>query len=945
MSSSGFSARASLYRDLRSGSRTERSASPVSFPPPAPPLTSPSGELAVALSDLGLGVGVSTVQDPSARGSRGSASASMGGDFVSVPSGRSFGDQFLVDATMDPGASTESRESFSLGGLTETDLLAATLCVEAKAANRFSVQESSNEGRESSASLFKSIVKPEAAKVARDTSQFADYGLAETREVSFHPDARSNLTKGELPAIAETNPSVNYPAELQNSVALFAVDLKEDKFCGAVVGVAGKFCLHLKGQCPKKSHRKASSFLGSLRDQGIEECLFICVPVPKGNLNHGQLPTLAFQDPFLETTRLGRSKVQEMLQAHKPVWLWSSMFAMLSGEMQGQERELASSALPGTPLRHKSVEQLQADATQTAFTPARRLELEDVEVPSPTSEESELEDVDPLLDEDTFKNRVSRNTVTTAQVQRATASELTTMRLRQAEQNQLLNVLVDKVNVLSGLLGAPPEDSGATTVWQAISEWHQNQEEKKINPALLEAIKETQALHGASFQRMYDSINTLTNKLHDTKVEAIHSSRKEVVAMLTGEVNKAIWAELSKVSPTLKVAEKFFIRGGLSEFEEHIRRTTADAVRAAGGTNGQSSLFNLSQAEVEDIKRLIVKLEEESELNRVRLTDIEARSENYTVEIEGKQFSSLSQVAAFVASNNVPSSVLKFVDAISLMEKTTTGSQSFTENVDVHYCGQRSNMESPSDQKGLYSFQLIAPTALAGTPDQARTNPRKLARMDTYQKFKGSGSRDMGAANMIRKMIADKYPPLLSEIEASTMSREAKAIARFLLTESRNFLDSLFIFMKDQVEDYGADTKLSETRRWDLVQNITRIVFEVISQPRRGCSEITLNQATSPDRAPELLWSVLQSHRLQKEFLDHNFKNHPKVGPMLTHFLLDVVSFHDDVNPIVDDVKKALSEAQQAKRKVDAVESQVKNLQGRLPSKKAKANKENSDQA
>ena len=946
MSSSGFSARASLYRDLRSGSRTERSASPVSFPPPAPPLTSPSGELAVALSDLGLGVGVSTGQDPSAQGSRGAASASTGGEFVSVPSVRSFGDQFLVDATMDPGASTESRESFSLGGLTEAELLAATLRVEAQ---RGTVPESLSEGRASSASLFKSTTKPEPVKIARDTSQFVDYGLAssapsDSREVSFHPDARSKLTKGELPAIAETNMSVNSSAELQNSVSLIAVNLAEDKFCGAVVGVAGKFCLHPKGQCPKKSHRKATSFLGSLREQGLEECLFICVPMPKSSNGHGQLPTLAFQDPFLESTQLGRSKVQEMLQAHKPVWLWSSMFAMLSGETQGDHHGTTTlSDLPGTPRRHKTLDQIQAEATQTAFTPARRLELEDVEVPSPTSEESDLEDVDPLLDEDTFRNRVARNTVTTSQVQRATTAELTTMRLRQSEQNQLLNVLVDKVNVLSGLLGAPPEDSGATTVWQAISEWHQQQEEKKINPSLLEAIKETQKLHGASFQRMYDSINALSNKLHDTKIEAIHSSRKEVVAMLTGEVNKAIWTELSKVSPTLKVAEKFFIRGGLSEFEEHIRKTTADAVRAAGGNNGHSSLFNLSQAEVDNIKRLIVKLEEESELNKVRLTDIEARSENYTVEVEGHQFSSLSQVAAFVASNGVPDSVLKFVDAISLMEKSTTGSQSFTENVDVHYRGQRSNMESPSDQKGLYSFQLIAPTALAGTPDQARNNPRKLVRMETYQKFKGSGSRDMGAANMIRKMIADKYPPLLSEIEASTMSREAKVIARFLLSESRSFLDSLFIFMKDQVEDYGADTQLSEVRRWDLVQNITRIVFEVISQPRRGCSEITLNQATSLERAPELLWSVLQSHRLQKEFLDHNFKNHPKVGPMLTHFLLDVVSFHDDVNPIVDDVKKALSEAQQAKRKADAVESQVKNLQGRLPSKKAKPSKEGAE--
>ena len=57
---------------------------------------------------------------------------------------------------------------------------------------------------------------------------------------------------------------------------------------------------------------------------------------------------------------------------------------------------------------------------------------------------------------------------------------------------------------------------------------------------------------------------------------------------------------------------------------------------------------------------------------------------------------------------------------------------------------------------------------------------------------------------------------------------------------------------------------------------------------------------------------------------------------MLTHFLLDVVSFNDDVNPILGDVKKALADSQQTKRKVDALESQIKNMQACLPSKKSK---------
>ena len=237
----------------------------------------------------------------------------------------------------------------------------------------------------------------------------------------------------------------------------------------------------------------------------------------------------------------------------------------------------------------------------------------------------------------------------------------------------------------------------------------------------------------------------------------------------------------------------------------------------------------------------------------------------------------------------------------------------------------------------------MAPTVMAGTPDQARTNLRKLCKLDTYQRFKGSGARDSGAASEIRKLLNDKHSAVLKEIRTSEMSQGAKSVAHALLTDAKHFLDTLLIYMKDQVEEYGSDTNLSEVRRWDLVQNIVQIVFEVISQPRRVCSKITIKQATSPERAHDLLWAVLQANRLQRKFLDHEFKNHPKVGPMLTHFLLDVVSFHDNVDPLIKDVQKAVTEAGQAKRKLDALESQIKNMQSRLPSKKGKAKPEGAE--
>ena len=773
-----------------------------------------------------------------------------------------------------------------------------------------------------------------------DTSQF----LAGIVEEEDNP-------KGTMGMKSETSSS-NYgehpSSDLENSVALVSVEIASGSLCGAVVGAAGKFCRLPKIQCTKKSHKKGISFLDTLKEQGLRQCIFIDVPAtPKGQ-------RLAFQEPFLDVERLPLSKTKELLNAKKPVWLWTSVFSMLEGEMDGgddtdfdvkdKESQAQEAVLEETPLRLKTLQQLQRQATQAAFTPARRLQLEQVEVPSPsTDDDPGLKEIPIELDEESFKALVSSNSHAAVLLYRATTAEVATLRARQLEQMRLVNKLVDKVNVLSGLVGSPPDGSKSATVWQAISSRPERNvdadgEELKIHPNLLTAIRETQVKHGASFQRMYESVDALNKQVNTIKTEALQSSRKEIVALITEQVNRIIWTELSKSAPTLDLAEKFFLKGGLNQFEHHIRNTTAAAVRAAGGPSNPNggSVFNLSSADIEEFKKLISKLEAGAQENHVRLTDLEARSENQTVEIEGFKFASLSQVAAFVSANGMAPFILKCTDPIGLMERTTSTTQSFSENVKVQYEGNKSNMESPGDQKVAYSFQLAAPTALVGTPEQARSHPRKLPKMETYAKFKGSGSRDSGAANGIRTLLAERYPAHLAEINKSSMSPDGKVLARCLVSESRRFLDTLFIYMKDQVEDYGADTNLSEERRWDLVQNITRIVFEVLSQPRRACSEITITQATSTERAPELLWAVLQAHRIQKDFLEHNFKNHPKVGPMLTHFLLDVVSYHDDVTPILDDVKKALTDAQQAKRKVDAIESQVKNMQSRLPSKKNK---------
>ena len=66
MSSAGFSARASLYRDLRSASRGGRDSPEAKPPPAALGVGSPSGLLSSAFSRIGLGVDATASRDPRA---------------------------------------------------------------------------------------------------------------------------------------------------------------------------------------------------------------------------------------------------------------------------------------------------------------------------------------------------------------------------------------------------------------------------------------------------------------------------------------------------------------------------------------------------------------------------------------------------------------------------------------------------------------------------------------------------------------------------------------------------------------------------------------------------------------------------------------------------------------------------------------------------------------
>ena len=198
----------------------------------------------------------------------------------------------------------------------------------------------------------------------------------------------------------------NSSASSNHRVALLCINVKEHELCGSAVGASGKFCILPKHSCKTKSHqKKGSSFLESLKSKGLGRTIFITAPMGKAQQGKDDAPIQAFKDPFLDAEVLSPTKTEDLLGSEKqPVLMWTSLFSLMKSEAQssfesakknmGVTLEAIGEAGETDPdswsvadeeeaLEFATVSTLKNKAVSAAFTPAKGLRLEDVEIPSP----------------------------------------------------------------------------------------------------------------------------------------------------------------------------------------------------------------------------------------------------------------------------------------------------------------------------------------------------------------------------------------------------------------------------------------------------------------------------------------------------------------------------------------------------------------------------------
>jgi hypothetical protein len=674
----------------------------------------------------------------------------------------------------------------------------------------------------------------------------------------------------------------------------------DDRHCRGVIGSSGRICTVPRGQCSKASHKAVNPFLEQLFSQGVEYCLVIQSPSSKS----ASVSTSAYEAPYIDATLFNSSQVEELLSQEKTVAEWTALIPVIN-----------EIAIPEAAGRGGDPDNFEERAMR-ANTPAKRL---------PITTEKSFSPMDLLLGDlpspssDKFSEAVGKGFDTVGAAVNSLNSDVAELKNTAIDHLQAFNCLVDRLNNIQTSVGPHPKTATLPTLWMAVSELASSQEAltSDVGHQLQLHVKELLSL-GNDFTQLAEQVKQtqsgeVTFKDLRTFEQRMGVELQTIEPFVLAQLHQSEKRTEAVMNGMLQGIEDLLIR--MQQFFSNELPQLQSMLAMQGGSLNMVSGSNLSG--LDEVRLAIDKLTASQAEQSARIREVEARTEDRIVVIDDFKFASLQSVQAFCSANKCAGNVFRFVCSISLLEMVTAMAQTYQSAIDDEHKGGQVGMAMPSDQKGHFSLKLDGPTALVGKPEVARENPRKLNPIKTYAAFFGSGSSDTGTRNTLMTLLRDKLPSFANEIQYAEIGGEAKMLARGLLMNSKLFIESSFQFMSTQMLEYAANTSLSEERRWDLCQAMMRILWSLVSECLKPVSEIPISAATTEDRAPEILWALLQANRVQQEIMQEGFKGHSAVAPLLTGFLLDIVAFSDDLVKLKKVAENAAKEANEAKRVAD----------------------------
>lgn len=259
--------------------------------------------------------------------------------------------------------------------------------------------------------------------------------------------------------------------------------------------------------------------------------------------------------------------------------------------------------------------------------------------------------------------------------------------------------------------------------------------------------------------------------------------------------------------------------------------------------------------------------------------------DNVTVTMGGFTFKSVDDCEAFVIGHVPGNTYAYFYDVVSLLQRGWGHNHIGVMDVwESSHAMKKAGFSSPGEAVILASMDTVLPTCLGELTGKNSECHLPLPALATHDSWTSKGFQ-MGR----RKDIQDGLSRVVTTLEENIRDvfrgfEQGRCVVNEMLSLARSHWSQIERMIDNFYGEFHVTS--SEKDAWKLTSLIAKTVFEAVHHARATGSDLS-DIANPSKRAAKVLWATLQAHRVMRAFIDSDFRNDPRIAPVIVMHLLE----------------------------------------------------------
>jgi hypothetical protein len=267
---------------------------------------------------------------------------------------------------------------------------------------------------------------------------------------------------------------------------------------------------------------------------------------------------------------------------------------------------------------------------------------------------------------------------------------------------------------------------------------------------------------------------------------------------------------------------------------------------------------------------------------KIQLKLLEARLPTHNVlKLGGFIFQSRSDVALFVESKTPSNAFCMFHDVVTLMERLSGNYVECKEVINKWYQATKVGLDE-REARHVSSFKITYPTVFGYVKEGTMNVKNHLPAVKSFKEW-NSFDAESGVKSFILNGMEDLKLQLYQDISNSFSTDQfydARLLANDMYSKSQVFVAEMANWMDVFSQELLTTLEATEEEAWELVSACIKHVFEDLRRVRASAANAT-SELDPSSKSATILWALIQSHKVMKDFLDMRFRNHPFIAPVI----------------------------------------------------------------